>query len=200
MSLSRGTKEEAFSILPAGTVLPFAGAVAPSGWALCDGSTVSRANNPELYLAVGDAWGNGDGSTTFHLPDMRGKFMRGTDNAAGNDPDSGTRTAANAGGNVGDNVGTVQGDGTNSAGLTYVDTYLYSIDSDYVTPGGIAYTNVLPTLSRGIDNTSGRIYSGGGSGPPSDIRLRNLPATVSVTGGNSETRAKNANMNYIIKL
>lgn len=107
-SLSRGTKEEIFSIVPAGVVLPYAGASAPAGWAFCDGSTVNRVDYPELFLALGTAHGEGDGSTTFHLPDYRGRFLRGADNAAGRDPDAGGRTAANAGGNTGDNVGSVQ--------------------------------------------------------------------------------------------
>jgi microcystin-dependent protein len=198
MSLSRGTKEEAFSILPAGTVLPFAGSTAPSGWALCDGSTVSRADNPELYLAVGDAWGNGDGSTTFHLPDMRGKFMRGTDNAAGNDPDSGTRTAANAGGNTGDNVGTVQGDGTNSAGLSAA----LNGDHRHFTQSAASQNNVGLNTTWPESNGVPGLYGG---------RYSTTDATVSpssttgahvhtVSGGNVETRPLNANMNYIIKL
>ena len=184
MSLSRGTKEEAFSILPAGTVLPFAGAVAPSGWALCDGSTVSRADNPELYLAVGDAWGNGDGSTTFHLPDLRGRMLRGTDNAAGRDPDAGARTAANTGGNTGDAVGTVQSDAIRNM------------------TGAWSVTNTF----TGDPSASG-VYSTSGTSTlrPSPGTGTNLRNTINFNAGNqvptaAENRPVNANMNYIIKL
>ena len=78
-SLSRGTKADQFSYVPAGTVLPFAGDTAPSGWAICNGDPVSRTDYAELFTAIGELWGVGDGSTTFNLPDMRGQFLRGKD-------------------------------------------------------------------------------------------------------------------------
>lgn len=62
---------------PSGTVIAFAGASAPEGWALCNGALLNRTTNAALYAAIGVAHGNGDGSTTFHLPDYRGSFLRG---------------------------------------------------------------------------------------------------------------------------
>lgn len=96
--------------IPAGTILPFGGTVAPSGFLLCNGQTVSRTDYSDLYAAIGDNFGNGNGSTTFHVPDLRGRFLRGVDSGVGNDPDRATRTAMNSGGNIGDNVGSVQDD------------------------------------------------------------------------------------------
>lgn len=100
------------SITPAGTIQMFGGVVAnvPSGWLICDGSEVSRTDYPELFLKIGVAFGAGDGATTFNLPDLRGRFVRGTDNGAGNDPDAATRNFSNIGGNTGDNVGSLQDD------------------------------------------------------------------------------------------
>lgn len=46
-------------------------------WLLCDGSAVSRTDYADLYALIGDNFGAGDGSTTFNLPDYRGKFLRG---------------------------------------------------------------------------------------------------------------------------
>lgn len=46
-------------------------------WLLCDGSAVSRTDYADLYALIGDNFGDGDGSTTFNLPDYRGKFLRG---------------------------------------------------------------------------------------------------------------------------
>ena len=43
----------------------------PSGWLLCNGQTVSRTTYANLYSAIGDTWGDGDGSTTFEVPDLR---------------------------------------------------------------------------------------------------------------------------------
>lgn len=46
-------------------------------WLLCDGSAVSRTTYADLFALIGDGFGAGDGSTTFNLPDYRGKFLRG---------------------------------------------------------------------------------------------------------------------------
>jgi microcystin-dependent protein len=65
------------SVVPAGTVIAFAGATPPSGWLLCDGSAISRSTYSALFEAISTAHGSGDGSTTFTLPDYRGTFLRG---------------------------------------------------------------------------------------------------------------------------
>ena len=95
--------------VPVGTIIPYAGGIIPSGWLACDGATVSRTTYADLFASIGVTWGAGDGSTTFHLPDLRGRFLRGVNNGSGRDPDAASRTAANAGGNTGDNVGSIQG-------------------------------------------------------------------------------------------
>lgn len=71
--------------VPAGVFVPYAGETAPAGWLLCDGSAVSRTTYAALFAAIGEAYGTGDGSTTFNLPDMRGEFLRGWDNGRGID-------------------------------------------------------------------------------------------------------------------
>lgn len=59
--------------LPAGLVLDFAGSTAPTGYLVCDGSAVSRTTYARLFEAISTTWGAGDGSTTFNLPDSRGR-------------------------------------------------------------------------------------------------------------------------------
>src|SRR5690606_6331898 len=57
-----------------------------SGWLDCDGSAVSRTDYARLFAAIGTTWGDGDGSTTFNLPDLRGRFTVGVaGGAAGSD-------------------------------------------------------------------------------------------------------------------
>ena len=63
----------------AGSVTMFAGDVVPTGYLLCDGSAVSRTTYSKLYLAIGDRYGAGDGSTTFNLPNLKGKIPVGYD-------------------------------------------------------------------------------------------------------------------------
>jgi microcystin-dependent protein len=66
------------SLLPAGIgPLPWLGATAPAGWLLCDGSAVSRTTYAALFAEIGTTCGPGDGSTTFNLPDMRGRVPVG---------------------------------------------------------------------------------------------------------------------------
>lgn len=69
--------------LPAGSVQQFAGASAPAGWLECGGQAVSRTTYAALFLAIGTAFGAGDGSTTFNVPDMRGRVGVGRDDMGG---------------------------------------------------------------------------------------------------------------------
>lgn len=62
---------------PAGIISPFAGQTAPSGWLLCDGSAVSRTTYSALFDVIGTLYGAGDESTTFNLPDLRGRMPLG---------------------------------------------------------------------------------------------------------------------------
>lgn len=62
---------------PIGSILPYGGATAPSGWFICDGTAVSRTTYAELFAVIGTSFGAGDGSTTFNLPDMRESVPKG---------------------------------------------------------------------------------------------------------------------------
>lgn len=71
------------AVLPAGVIQMFAGSTAPSGWLICDGSTVSRRIYSDLFKVIGTTYGAGDGNTTFTLPDMRGRVPMGVGTGAG---------------------------------------------------------------------------------------------------------------------
>jgi microcystin-dependent protein len=157
------------SLVPPGTIVAYGGVTAPSGWLLCDGSTINRVTYAKLFIAIGVAWGNGDGVTTFHLPDARGRFLRGVNSGSGNDPDVGTRAASNTGGNTADNVGSKQTDAFAS------------------------HNHSMPAISVVTPGAGSSFQSGVNSGNPII-----LPVTNS-TGTSTETRPKNVNVNYIIK-
>lgn len=70
---------------PPGIVLPFAFSAPPTGWLECDGSAIARNSYADLFAAIGVVFGNGDGTTTFNLPDLRGEFLRGWDHGRGVD-------------------------------------------------------------------------------------------------------------------
>jgi microcystin-dependent protein len=63
--------------------MDYAGATAPSGWLLCAGQAVSRSTYADLFTAISTTYGAGDGSTTFNLPDLRGRVAVGKDNMDG---------------------------------------------------------------------------------------------------------------------
>ena len=95
---------------PTAIIIAFGGTSAPTGYLFCDGAAINRVTYAALYAAIGDAYGEGDGSTTFNIPDTRGLFLRGVDHSRGNDPDAAARIIAALGGNTGDNVGSKQAD------------------------------------------------------------------------------------------
>jgi microcystin-dependent protein len=66
-----------------GAVAPFSGAATPTGWLLCDGSAVSRSTYAALFSAIGTTYGAGNGTTTFNLPDLRGRTVIGSGQGAG---------------------------------------------------------------------------------------------------------------------
>jgi microcystin-dependent protein len=72
-------------INPTATILDYAGATAPGGYLLCDGSAVSRTTYSALYAIISTTYGTGNGSTTFNVPDFRGRTAigAGTGTASG---------------------------------------------------------------------------------------------------------------------
>ena len=61
----------------AGEIKALAGSTVPAGWLVCDGRALSRIDFSSLFAAIGTTWGKGDGSTTFNIPDLRGRTAIG---------------------------------------------------------------------------------------------------------------------------
>ena len=90
------------SLVPTGVLNPYAGATAPAGWLLCFGQAISRTVYSTLFTAIGTTYGVGDGSTTFLLPDMRGRAVAGQDDMGGTSANILTAAAADTlGGTLG---------------------------------------------------------------------------------------------------
>lgn len=79
-----------------GEIIAYSGSSAPQGWLLCDGSAVSRATYATLFAVIGTTYGVGDGSTTFNLPDLRGRTLIGLDNLGGSSANRVTDAAADS--------------------------------------------------------------------------------------------------------
>jgi len=89
-----------------GMVMPFAGGSAPSGWLLSYGQAVSRSTYSDLFSAIGTTYGVGDGSSTFNVPDFRGRTIAGKDDMGGS---SANRLTDQSGGLNGDTLGDTGG-------------------------------------------------------------------------------------------
>ena len=73
----RSTPMKPTETIPTGFLMQYAGSTAPNGWLLADGSALSRITYAKLFAAINTTYGAGDGSTTFNLPDLRGKVPVG---------------------------------------------------------------------------------------------------------------------------
>jgi len=101
--------QEIAKAIPVGTIVSYGGTSAPDGWLLCDGNSYSRSDYSQLFEIIGTAFGSAN-TSSFNVPDLRGRFIRGRDGGAGVDPDRTTRTELKLGGNTGDAIGSVQPD------------------------------------------------------------------------------------------
>lgn len=63
--------------MPVGAIVAYAGSSVPTGWVVCNGQAVSRTTYAGLFSVCGTYYGSGDGSTTFNVPDLRDRFVRG---------------------------------------------------------------------------------------------------------------------------
>lgn len=181
-------------LVPAGVILPFGGTTAPTGYLLCNGQAVSRTGNAALFAAIGTSFGSGDGSTTFNVPDLRGRFLRGVDSvngAGGNDPDDAARTAMTTGGNTGNAVGSVQGHqyGSHDHGGGNHSHGFWNNGSASMYVAGTAGDARFRPLT--VENNTN--YNNPGLGI-------NYSGNVIAANGGNETRPVNASVNYIIKL
>jgi len=102
--------------VPAGTIVQYAGTSAPSGWLLCYGQPVSRTTYSGLFVAISTTYGVGDGSTTFNLPDLRGRTLIGKDNMGGSSAN--VVTAAQA-----DTLGGVNGEENHTLSVAEMPTH-----------------------------------------------------------------------------
>jgi microcystin-dependent protein len=135
------TSPTAASGLPAGVMVPFGGSSVPSGWLLCDGTAVSRTTYSALFAAISTAYGTGDGSTTFNLPNMKGNVPIGYDSG---------QTEFNA-------LGKTGGEKTHVLTTTEMPAHTHNIPGASGTSGG--YPPATAQNSGGW--TSGSAGSGG---------------------------------------
>lgn len=81
--LRYGAPDPTTAGVPTGSYAAYAGSTAPTGWLLCYGQAVGRSAYANLYAVISTTYGTGDGSTTFNIPDLRGRTLFGLDNMGG---------------------------------------------------------------------------------------------------------------------
>jgi len=169
------------SAFASGMLIPYAGSSAPTGWLLCYGQAVSRTTYSALFSALGTTYGSGDGSTTFNVPDLRGRVIAGQDDMGGTSAD---RLTNQTGGVDGDTLGATGGSETHtlteaqlaahrhftvntdsSTGLNLVDSS-ESIIREYDAQTGIAHSDYVmigsstePTVARTSETGSGSAHN-----------------------------------------
>jgi microcystin-dependent protein len=166
--------------LPTGVVVPFAGATAPDGYLLCYGQAVSRSTYSDLFAAIGTTWGAGDGSTTFNVPDLRGRVAAGKDDMGG----SAANRVTNAGsGIVGTTLGANGGAETHTLTTAQLPAHSHSIND----PG---HTHQMLTRAD-IDNSGG---AGAFAAGASNLGQTTQAGGTGITGTNN-TGSGNAHNN-----
>ena len=161
--------------IPLGTILPYSANTLnpPEGFLFCDGSAISRAMYPDLFALIGTLYGEGDGSTTFNLPDLTDKFIEGNATA-------GTAKAA----------GLPNIEGYFSLTTGAVNGRLYTLHP--YTLDGAFYKSDVP--SNAVSNDSVSSSTTGSAGPAFDASRSNA------IYGNSDTVQPPAlTMRHIIK-
>ncbi|GAC1457719.1 MAG: hypothetical protein NVSMB70_01720 [Chamaesiphon sp.] len=183
--------------LPSGDVTgmlrDFAGATTPAGFLACDGTAYSRTTYAALFAVIGTTWGAGDGSTTFNVPDLRGRTAIGSGTGAG-------LTARTLGTqNIGEEAHTltvaelaVHSHGVNESAHTHAS---FISDPGHSHSGG-EYTG-QNTLAGGALGTYARFAGAAGNNTgaaSTGISLTNASATTGITVANAGSGNAHNNM------
>jgi microcystin-dependent protein len=173
--------------IPSGAVLPYAGTTAPSGYLLCYGQAISRSTYSDLFSAIGTTYGTGNGSTTFNLPDLRGRVVAGLDDMGGS---SANRLTGQQGGVNGDILGRTGGNEQHQLTEAELATH---------THGAGSYQGSVPT--SGIPEEPGTIFSTLSDREPTGFTSFSVNGSSGSTGSDSKHNNVQPTLilNYVIK-
>jgi len=166
--------------VPTGTILPWSVTVAPTGYVLCDGTAISRSTYSDLFAVVSVLYGVGDGSSTFNVPDLRGRFMAGW-NAA-------TSRLTSTSSNMVDGALIANTGGTQAVTLSVAQLPAHTHDSGnlHFVNGGDAAQQGVHAVQRSEANGVSVMILGSTGATGDDGIHSNIPPVITV--------------NYVIKL
>lgn len=147
--------------MPSGAVMPYAGSTEPSGWLFAFGQNVSRTTYAALFAAIGTTYGAGDGSTTFALPDLRGRVVAGQDDMGGT---SANRLTNQTGGLDGDVLGATGGAETHTLTTAQMPAHTHT------SFGASGSGSFNASGSPGNSGTSSNTGSAGGGGAHNNVQ------------------------------
>jgi len=182
------------SVMPIGMVVQFAGTSAPTNWLFCYGQAVSRSTYAGLFAALGTAFGVGDGSTTFNLPDCRGRVAAGKDNMGGTSAD---RLTNQSGGLNGDTLGATGGTETHTLTEAQLAAHTHTFTGDATGAQSANHTHVVGgATNSAVSNATQRFLFGGSSGA-ADVTTAGISAnhTHTTSGTNAATGSGTAHNN-----
>ena len=123
--------------MPTGAVVPFGGSSAPTGFLLCSGQAVSRSTYSALFGVISTTYGAGDESSTFNLPDLRGRVVAGQDDMGGSSAD---RLTGLTGGVDGDTLAATGGAETHVLTTAQLATHTHGATKFYNSDPGLTNT------------------------------------------------------------
>jgi microcystin-dependent protein len=151
---------------PAGFVAPYAGTTAPDGWLFCYGQAISRTTYADLFTAISTTFGVGDGSTTFNVPDIRGRVIAGKDDMGGS---SANRLTDQTGGLDGDTLGDTGGAETHTLTEAQMPAHTHTQNAATVLNLG-GSTDLVAGGGAADDGLGGTTASTGGGGAHNNVQ------------------------------
>ena len=139
-----------------GMGMDFWGTTAPAGWLFAYGQAISRTTYSALFAVFSTTFGTGDGSTTFNMPDKRGRASFGKDNMGGSSAD---RITAQTGGWNGDTLGAAGGTETHTLDATQIPAHTHGL----ATSGNLSAGGGATRVSGGGSDTNSGSTGGGGA-------------------------------------